>query len=240
MEIAKHETGERLAVLEATIQNGLKTFIEVGNALLEIRDRNLYREQGYTTFQDYCCKRWQMGRAHAYRLIDAASVAANLSPMGDVPATERQARELAVLPPELQLQVWGLLTEEKPQPTAKEIRAAIQYLLSCSAEMGPGDVFQNAKEWRDIAKQAGERWLRDERKAGGILRLLKESPPEAHAEILAADAGQFTYEDCQLWKQLARVPEDFFEKYLQDWLAADCGKELLAEDVIAAWAGSSK
>ena len=39
-----------------------------------------------------------MGRAHAYRLIDAAKTVKYLSPIGDtIPANEAQARELAQL-----------------------------------------------------------------------------------------------------------------------------------------------
>jgi len=96
---------ERLAALEAIIQSGLRTFIEVGQALSEIQHGRLYREQGFATFAAYCQKRWGWGRAHAYRLIDAAQVSRNLSPTGDSPMTERQARELASLPPEQQREV---------------------------------------------------------------------------------------------------------------------------------------
>lgn len=60
----------RLQKCEAVIEKGLQTFIEVGNALLEIRDSRLYR-QDYGTFEDYCRKRWKISRAHAYRLIEA-------------------------------------------------------------------------------------------------------------------------------------------------------------------------
>lgn len=41
-----------------------------------------------------------MKRAHAYRLIESSAVVGNLSPIGDIPATESQARPLAALPPE--------------------------------------------------------------------------------------------------------------------------------------------
>lgn len=36
----------RLEELEATIERGLTTFVEVGLALLEIRDSRLYRAEG--------------------------------------------------------------------------------------------------------------------------------------------------------------------------------------------------
>ena len=42
-ELSAVETG-RLAALEQTIERGLQTFVEVGTALLEIRDSRLYRQ----------------------------------------------------------------------------------------------------------------------------------------------------------------------------------------------------
>lgn len=49
-----------------------------------------------------------MERAHAYRQIDAAQVAGVLSPNGDIPTNEAQARELAPLrdQPEAMAEAW--------------------------------------------------------------------------------------------------------------------------------------
>jgi hypothetical protein len=93
-ELTPAESG-RLAELEAVVDRGLKTFIEVGRALAEIRDSRLYR-QAHSTFEAYCRERWGFGRTRAHRLIEAADVVAML-PMGNKPANERQARELAPL-----------------------------------------------------------------------------------------------------------------------------------------------
>jgi hypothetical protein len=83
LEILTGAETERLAVLEATVDAGVQTFIDVGNALAEIRDSRLYR-QTHARFADYLRERWDMSRAQGYRLIDAASVAGLLvSPMGD-------------------------------------------------------------------------------------------------------------------------------------------------------------
>lgn len=98
-------TAARLAELEECIERGLQTFVEVGRALLEIRDRRLYRERGFQTFEDYCLHRWGWKRAHAYRHIEAARVVENLSPIGDIPRNEAQARELAKLEPDEQREV---------------------------------------------------------------------------------------------------------------------------------------
>jgi hypothetical protein len=42
---------------ESVIRSGLKTFVEVGHALLEIRGRRLYRQAGFRTFEKYCRER---------------------------------------------------------------------------------------------------------------------------------------------------------------------------------------
>lgn len=103
---------QRLAELEKTVEKGCATFLEVGLALMEIRDNKLYR-QSHDTFETYCVQRWQFSRQHAYRLISAAQVSIeieSLSPMGDKmerggpaePAeqfpNERTIRTLAAMP----------------------------------------------------------------------------------------------------------------------------------------------
>ncbi len=96
---------------EIVIEKGIKTFVAVGNAMLEIRDRKLYRTT-YGTFEDYCAQRWQLDRQYAYRIMDSARVHAaldagqdddgsvpGLSPIGDKPVNEAQARPLTPLLP---------------------------------------------------------------------------------------------------------------------------------------------
>lgn len=103
----------RLMELETEIENGLRTFVDVGNALLEIRDGRLYR-QSFATFEDYCRERWGMQRHYANRLIAAAEVTANLVPIGTIPATESQARPLTTLEPDQQRAAWRRAVETAP------------------------------------------------------------------------------------------------------------------------------
>lgn len=63
----------RFEQCEKAIERGLKTFVEVGRALTEIRDNKLYRI-GFKTFEAYCKDRWEIGRSRAYELIDQAKV----------------------------------------------------------------------------------------------------------------------------------------------------------------------
>lgn len=62
---------KRLIQLEKVIKTGEQTFIEVGNALLEIRDSKLYRAD-FSSFDEYCLEKWGWGRKRGYELIIAA------------------------------------------------------------------------------------------------------------------------------------------------------------------------
>ena len=115
------EERENLAQCEAVVQRGLQTFLDVGQALLSIRDGRLYRGT-HDTFETYCRERWGMARQRAYQLIDAAQVVRNVSTVVDiVPANERQARPLTRLPdPAQQREVWReVVAEGQPITTAR-------------------------------------------------------------------------------------------------------------------------
>lgn len=62
-----------LDILEARIKNGLKTFWQVGDALMEIRDKKLYR-QNHLTFKEYCEKQWGFTDSRARQFMLAAEV----------------------------------------------------------------------------------------------------------------------------------------------------------------------
>jgi len=130
MKIQKIETINETEVCALTesekiIQQGLSNFIEVGTALLTIRAGRLYRES-YATFEEYCRKRWQMGRRYACRLTDSAGVAKNLWPRGHIPTSEFQIRPLTLLPPEKQQEAWAEAIKHHPNPTARQVRTAVQ------------------------------------------------------------------------------------------------------------------
>jgi hypothetical protein len=124
-----------LARCEETIGRGLQTYIEVGSALLQIRDQRLYR-MTHQTYADYCNERWGMSRQRAYQLIDSSQVGAELSTMVDKPPkNEREAREIAKSAPADRPKVIARATElagDKPR-TAKHIAQA-------AAEIAPPDL----------------------------------------------------------------------------------------------------
>ena len=74
----------------------MATFVEVGQALAQVRDAELYRETD-GTFEKYARRRWDMQKSQAYRMIESSAITRSISPRGDIerPRTERQARPLA-------------------------------------------------------------------------------------------------------------------------------------------------
>jgi hypothetical protein len=88
---------DRLVELERAVDRGLQTFVEVGQALAEIRERKLYRAS-HDTFERYCRERWGFTRRRALQFIDAAAVTTLVVNAGlPAPTHEAQARELVPL-----------------------------------------------------------------------------------------------------------------------------------------------
>lgn len=111
---------------EHVITTGLKTFVQVGNALVSIRDRRLYRGT-YHTFEDYCRERWGFSDSRARQLISAAETVTTVTVHGlPAPTNEAQARELSRVPDEQRAEVWQRVVEEtEGKPTAAAVRAAM-------------------------------------------------------------------------------------------------------------------
>ncbi|HAM73007.1 MAG TPA: hypothetical protein DCM86_15315, partial [Verrucomicrobiales bacterium] len=71
--------------------------MEVGNALMSIRDGKLYKAT-HSTFEAYCKERWNMSKRSAYHMIGAADVVANVHHGAQIgPDSERVARPLTTL-----------------------------------------------------------------------------------------------------------------------------------------------
>jgi hypothetical protein len=141
--LSSSEAG-RLAELETVIERGLQTFIEVGSALMEIRNSRLYRQM-YATFEEYCQERWDLRKSRTYQLMDAAEVVENLKSSTIVelssgsiplPVNEAQARPLAKLEVEMQRQVWQRAVETAPEGkiTAKHVETVVREFQAAQVE----------------------------------------------------------------------------------------------------------
>lgn len=137
----------KLKQLEAVIESGLRTFIEVGNALLVIREKRLYRE-AHDSFENYCRLRWNMTRRRADQLVQSAEVISNLLPLREeyenhgsqfsngsensgadmpLPTSERQTRPLTELEPAEQRDAWteAVATSRNGAPTSEEVAEVV-------------------------------------------------------------------------------------------------------------------
>lgn len=144
-----NEESARLEELEIVVERGKQTFIEVGMALMEIRDGRLYR--GYFgTFEEYCQQRWGFTRNFAHMQINAAEVATGLLTTVNIP-NEKTAREFV-----------SVSTEDRPAvaEAAKAIAAEhgrdtinSRDVKEAKAKVKFEDRVQKQKEDADRAKQ---------------------------------------------------------------------------------------
>lgn len=119
----------QLEQLESIIERGLKTFVEVGNALLVIRDGRLYRQE-WGTFEDYCREKWNLSKPYATQLITASQAVRNIETVAIatvLPATESQARPLTALDPTDQPIIWQRAVETAPngKVTAAHVQSVV-------------------------------------------------------------------------------------------------------------------
>lgn len=113
---------------EAVIERGLATFVEVGRALLRIRDERLYRDHG--TFEEYCRKRWNFSDSRARQLVAAAETVTDVTVSGlPAPKTEAVARVLAPLrsEPQQMREAWTETVDRHGErPTAAQVREVVE------------------------------------------------------------------------------------------------------------------
>ncbi len=148
---------QRLATLESTIQQGMQTFVDVGSALLEIRDSRLYRLE-HDTFEEYCKERWGLKQSRAYQLMDAAQAVGVLksSTIVELPATESQARPLTVLEPAQQREAWQRAVESAPN--GKVTAAHVQSVVNEYRQPAPMPEPEPLPDWAADDDDESETW----------------------------------------------------------------------------------
>lgn len=118
------QTAERLSYCEQTIALGKQTFLEVGNALAEIMEGQLYKSKGYGSFAEYCDKEWGFKKTYAYQLVNSAKAADSVSAIAEN-LNEAQARALAKVPESKRVEVIEQAAKSG-KVTAKSIAAAAE------------------------------------------------------------------------------------------------------------------
>jgi hypothetical protein len=121
---------DQLVCLESVIESNQRNFYAVGKALKEIRDKRLYRTLGFDLLELYTRSRWDMGKSHTYRLIEASVVIDNLSAIGEsLPLNEAQVRSLTNFEPFEQRKIWREFLKSGHDMTARHIRKFISDYL---------------------------------------------------------------------------------------------------------------
>jgi hypothetical protein len=119
-----------LQAYEKAIERGLQSFVEVGRALMQIRDSKLYRAT-HATFEDYCEGRWQMSKSRAYQVMEASGVAERVQNSGrTLPpiSTASHAEALAELPDDEQAEAYEEAVETAPdgKVTAEHVAEVVE------------------------------------------------------------------------------------------------------------------
>jgi hypothetical protein len=231
-----------LAECEEVIERGLKTFMEVGLALVAIRDQELYRN-GYPTFEMYCRDRWGIARGRAYEIMSAATITEELSEISNiVPINEGQAKQLRGLEIPAQARVMARAAEIAPsgKPTIAAIASARREIDPPPPRKGPAP----PKPPHIPDRERDRRLL--ERGKELYIETLRLSAPDLLAEFRA---GILEWEEAwRVWKHRSRLAtalhlitslvEENPEVDL-DWLLnaplVEPGKNLSPEGVAAAF-----
>jgi len=129
----------RLRECEDKIDRSLRSFVDIGDALLEIRESRLYRDE-HTTFERYCQERWNITKSRANQLISASRLVQNLEnadSAGVLPSSESVARELQRVDDARVDDVWNRVVETAPVGsnneavvTARHVRETIEQLTT--------------------------------------------------------------------------------------------------------------
>jgi hypothetical protein len=129
-ELTPEEQRDRLD-LERRVERAV---FEAGKALMELRDRRLYRST-HRTFEEYCKDRFSYTHRHVNYLIAASLIIENIT-MGTnssqiLPTSEVQVRPLAKLEPQQQQEVWQQAVEEAggKVPSGRIVKDVVQRIM---------------------------------------------------------------------------------------------------------------
>lgn len=139
---------DKLAKLEAVVEQRLRSFFTVVVAMRTIKNENLWRV-GYHSWEDYVERKWKISRQHSYRLLDADGIIEKVKSvtLGDtfesrLPTSERPYREVDAV----------LGKEAKPEQVFALFKKADTYTEN-SREIKPGDIQRAAIELEFVAKK---------------------------------------------------------------------------------------
>ncbi|GAB3901064.1 hypothetical protein [Spirosoma agri] len=190
----------KLAKLEVVIERGLTTFLEVGNALLEIQQEKLYRAT-HLTIEQYMNDRFSLKRKRGYQLIEAARVINQI------------AEELETAEPEIQLPDGVDVEQYEAVPTGKVRRSKstgstrsqpqdVDYVDEYHASSGE-QLKTDGTDTGPFAQSIGK-----VQRPQNTVRSTRKTIPLPSTESHAATLSQFPDEKrADIWKEAVKTSE---------------------------------
>ncbi len=112
------------SVIQSSIDSVGLAYVTIGRELAEISSDRLYRQSGYSTFEEYCRDRWGWSRENAYKYIQASGFTQNVYSNTQTPPSLTQAVQLTSLSPSKQVEVAAAI--DFSTATVREVRQAVQ------------------------------------------------------------------------------------------------------------------
>jgi hypothetical protein len=112
--------------------------VNVRQRLLDLYERRGWEALGYSSWRECAQAEFGHHQSYAYRLLEAAEIQRNISPIGEIekPIRESQLRPLAPLPPDLQREVWREAVDTAPNDkiTAAHVQAVVDRMTQPEPE----------------------------------------------------------------------------------------------------------
>ncbi|GIL79511.1 hypothetical protein Vretimale_18344 [Volvox reticuliferus] len=130
-------------------------FLRIGQALVTINDRKLYKRAGSTSFTQYIEQKsdFGFGPRQALRLLAATRLVRNFPPTIALPTSERQVRALVGLEQQQAVKVWvkaNLIAQETGVPLTHRL------VESVLGKELPASYRQATREWQDYVSPDSE------------------------------------------------------------------------------------
>lgn len=200
------ETSEddRLAHCERVIERGFTVFVEVGQALAEIRDAKLYRAS-HKTFEEYCKARWDIGRSRAYELIDQAKVSTALADAGVnlSGAPDISARDARVLKEDLPAAAEEIKARVDQGAKVEDATKAVAASRQAEKVAQKEEVARRQEEVR--AKLSPEVQAQQQAKADAVAAQKLRPPTQAEFDALQEENEELREANAALEADIARL-----------------------------------
>lgn len=190
----KFEGEEELEALEKVIATGFTSYIDVGKALKEIKEKKLY-SINYKNFDEYCQDRWEFSKSYGNNLVASAKVIQNLEDNNccQMPFNEAQVRPLTntKLTPEKQVEAWLKAVETAPNGkiTAAHVEKVVQEMIGkVKPEVSPVEpiIQEHGVALASVAISALEKIPVDDPEREKALQMVQDWLDQHRAELRAA------------------------------------------------------